>query len=183
MTRKLTALLFAVLLSMAGHCSAGLLDKEIAFSEVQIQTALAKAGPQQRNYGGLLTVALLEPPQITLGAPEGRVGIVARVHVSVIGQPTIPVDVAATSGIRYNDTTKAFYLDNPVAHSVESRALPREYEPAARNAINTAIVSYFRTKPVYVLREDGSPEEAAARWLLRAVRIEPGRVIATLSPL
>lgn len=183
MRPKLATLLFTALLSLATACSAGLLDKEIAFSEAQIQTALAKAGPQQRNYNGLMTVSLLEPPQITLGVPEGKVGIVARVHVAVLGQPAIPVDVAATSGIRYNDTAKAFYLENPVAHSVESRALPREYEPAARNAVNTVIVGYFRTKPVYVLREDGSPEEAAARWLLRAVRIEPGRVVATLSPL
>jgi len=35
---------------------------------------------------------------------------------------------------------------------------------------------------VYVLREDGSAEEIAARWLLRSIRIEPGKVVAILSP-
>lgn len=183
MKPTITALLFAALTAIAPGSEAELLGKEVAFSETEIQTALAKSGPQQRNYNGLMTVALLEAPRITLGVPEGRVGIVARVHVSLLGQPAIPVDVTGTAGIRYNDNTKAFYLENPVAHSVESQALPKEYESAARNAINTVVVSYFRTKPVYVLRADGRPEEAAARWLLRSVRIEPGRVVAVLSPL
>ena len=44
------------------------------------------------------------------------------------------------------------------------------------------MASYFRNRPVYVLREDGSLQEQAARWLLRSIRIEPGQVIAVLSP-
>jgi hypothetical protein len=44
------------------------------------------------------------------------------------------------------------------------------------------MAAYFREKPVYVLREDGSAEEKAARWLLRRIRIETGKVVATLSP-
>ena len=36
---------------------------------------------------------------------------------------------------------------------------------------------------VYVLREDGSLQERTARWLLRSIRIEPGRVAAVLSPV
>lgn len=182
MKPTITALLFAALAVIAPGSEAELLGREVAFSETEIQTALARSGPQQRNYNGLMTVALLEAPRITLGVPEGRVGIVARVHLTLLGQPAIPVDVTGTAGIRYNDNTKAFYLENPVAHSVSSQALPREYEPAARNAVNTLVASYFR-KPVYVLRTDGSPEEAAAHWLLRSVRIEPGRVVAVLSPL
>ena len=31
--------------------------------------------------------------------------------------------------------------------------------------------------------EDGSLQEKAARWLLRSIRIEPGRVAAVLSPV
>lgn len=181
MKPTITALLFAALTAIAPGCEAELSGKEVAFSEAEIQTALARSGPQQRNYNGLMTVALLEAPRITVGVPEGRVGIAARVHLALLGQPAIPVDVTGTAGIRYNDKTKAFYLENPVADSVTSQALPKEYEPAARNAVNSLIANYFR-KPVYVLRPDGSPEEAAAHWLLRSVRIEPGRVVAILSP-
>ena len=69
-----------------------------------------------------------------------------------------------------------------MADSIESQAIPPEAAPKAKQAINTLITNYFRKKPVYVLREDGSAEEIAARWLLRSIRIEPGKVVATLSP-
>jgi hypothetical protein len=61
-------------------------------------------------------------------------------------------------------------------------ALAREYEASIRRAVTQLLNAYFRSKPVYVLREDGSAQEIAARWLLRTVRIETGKVVATLSP-
>ena len=89
---------------------------------------------------------------------------------------------AGAAGVRYDDQHKAFYLENPVADSIESQAIPPEAAPKAKQAINSLIANYFRKKPVYVLREDASAEEIAARWLLRSIRIEPGKVVATLSP-
>lgn len=182
MKMKSAALIFTVLTTFAATSGAVLQDREIAFSEAEIQNELVKSGPQKRNYGGLITVTLLEPPTITLGVPAGRIGIAARVDIAVLGEPPVPVNVTGTSGIRYDDNAKAFFLDNPLAHRVESPALPREAEPSARQAINKLMANYFRSQPVYVLREDGTAQEIAARWLLRSVRIEPGKVVATLSP-
>ena len=70
------------------------------------------------------------------------------------------------------DQAKAFFLDSPVADSVESIALPREFQAQVRHAVSQVMAAYFRDKPVYVLREDGSAQEIAARWLLRGIRIE-----------
>lgn len=183
MKATIAVLLFTLLLGHAAHCLAGLFDQEIVFSESEIEAALAKTKPQTKNFGGLMSVGLAEPPRITLGTPEGRVGIAARINLSLLGNPAVPVDVKGTAGIRYDDNAKAFFLENPVADSIESQALPKESEPNTRRTINALMTSYFRTKPVYVLRENGNAKETAARWLLRSVRIEPGRVIATLSPL
>ena len=102
--------------------------------------------------------------------------------IALLGNPPIPVQVKGHAGIRYDDQAKAFFLENPIAESVESVALPREFEPQVRRAVSQLIATYFRDRPAYVLREDGSAQESAARWLLRAVRIETGRVVATLSP-
>jgi len=104
------------------------------------------------------------------------------VDISLLGNPPIPVDVVGSAGIRYDDSAKAFFLEKPVADSVQSPALRKDAEPNARRAITALLVNYFRTKPVYVLREDGNAQELAARWLLRSIRIEAGRVIAVLSP-
>lgn len=180
---KTTLGLLALLASNA-LWSAGLLEKEVYFSEADIQTQLEKSGTMQKSYGnGLIVVALIEPPKIHLGNPEGKTAVAARLKVSLLGNPPVPVDVLATSGLRYDDNAKAFFLENPVANSVQSVGIPREAEPMARQAITQMMTAYFRSKPVYVLREDGSLQEKAARWLLRSIRIEPGRVAAVLSPV
>ncbi len=181
---KLKPLLLALaLLASAPASSAGFLEKEVHFSEADIQTQVDKSGTMQKSYGnGMIVIALIEPPKIHLGEPAGKAAVAARLKVAVLGNPPVPVDVLGTSGVRYDDNAKAFFLENPVAHSVQSVGIPREAEPMARQAITQMMSAYFRSKPVYVLRADGSPQEQTARWLLRAIRIEPGRVAATLSP-
>jgi hypothetical protein len=181
MKRLIASLLItgSILLAPA-HAALG--EKEVTFSEADIQTVVNKNGPLEKRYGPLFGVALNEPPKIRLGHIPGRAGISARVFVTLFGNPPVPVDVVGNAGIRYDDQAKAFFLDNPVAESVESVALPKESEANARQAVTRLIATYFRNKPVYVLREDGSPQEAAARWLLKQVRIEYGKVVATLSP-
>lgn len=181
MPRFLVALLCATLLGPAQ--AAGLLEREISFSEAEVQSALNKYEQREQNYGGLVRVMLIGPPQISLGSPEGQAGVAARLNISLLGGPAVPVDVTGIAGIRYDAQRKAFFLDNPRATSVQSQALSRDNEPMARQAINAYIVNYFRNRPVHVLRETGSPEEVAARWLLKAVRIEGGKVVATLSTL
>ena len=52
----------------------------------------------------------------------------------------------------------------------------------ARQAVAALLTSYFGQRPLYVLRDDASLQEKTARWLLKSIRIEPGRVIAILSP-
>lgn len=174
-------LLFSALICLASSSAAALFEREVYFTEGDIQEALVKAGPQSRSYGRWMTISLLEAPKISLGQPEGRVGINTRIHVSLLGNQALPVDVVGSAGIRYDDQTKAFFLENPVTHSITSQGIPKEAEPGARQTANTLISAYFRSKPIYVLRDDGTAQEATARWLLKSVRIESGKVVAVLS--
>lgn len=179
MRRQIVLLLLA---TMAGCASADFLDKNISFSEAEIQAVLDKSSPVEMRYGGLMAVTMLQPPRITLGVPEERVGVAARMSITLGGGAPVPLDMKGTAGIRYDDKAKAFYLEKPVADSVQSPALSRDAANAAQGAATQLIAGYFRTRPVYVLRENGNAQESTARWLLRSVRIEPGRVVATLSP-
>lgn len=171
------------LLSSLNTWGADFLEREIVFSQSEIQAALAKSGPVQKNYGGVMNVSLKQAPNIALDAADGRARISATIDVGLLGNPPVPVNVTGRAGIRYDDKTKAFFLENTVADSVESYALPKEMESTARQAVSQLMANYFRSKPIYVLREDGSPQEIAARWLLKSVRIEPGKVVATLSAI
>lgn len=170
-------------LAVVASCvSADFLDRHISFSETEIQAALDKSRPVEMNYGGMMAFKLLQPPRITLGNPAERVGVAANASVALGGGPPIPLDVAGTAGIRYDDKTKAFYLEKPVATLVRSPVLSDDDAKALRGAATQLIAAYFLNRPVYVLREDGNAQERAARWLLRSVKIVPGKVVATLSP-
>ncbi len=181
-----TLLFLAILAGNGLAWGAGLFEREVVFSEADIQSALYKAKPAkplQLSYGGLVSVALKEPPQILLDGTDGRARIATGLDVELQGQKPIRVEASGRAGIRYDDQSKAFYLENPVVDSVSAPALRKEANPAIREAATQLIASYFRTKPVYVLRENGSPQEITARWLLKSVRIEPGRVVAVLSTI
>jgi hypothetical protein len=170
-------------LCLAGTAvAAGLFEKEVVFSEAEVQAAVDRRGRIERNIGGIVAVALLAPPRVSLDRSDNRAGLAARFDVGVVGNPPLAVDVTGTAGIRYDDGTKAFYLENPVIDSLQAPRLQRELEPAVRRAVSQLMAGYFRTQPVYVLRSDGSAEERAAHWLLRSVRIERGQVVAVLSP-
>lgn len=164
--------------------AAGLLEREVLFSEADIQAQIDQSGAMRKSYGnGMLVATLAEAPRIRLGEPSGQVSIAARMQLSLLGNPAVPVDMVGTSGVRYDDNAKAFFLENPVAQSVQSASLPTQYEPIARQAITQMLSSYFRSKPVYILRDHGTMQERAARWLLRSIRIEAGQVVAILSPV
>lgn len=180
MTRRILIVLALALVSRLAV--AGLLDQEVSFTEAEVQAAVDKNGKLQRSYGGFASVSLQLPPRISLGTPDGRISLSGSVLVAVVGQPPIPVDVQGIAGIRYDDQSKGFFLENPVATSVASPHLDRSSEAFVRRGVSQLMNSYFRSKPIYVLRDDASPQEATARWLLRAIRIEPGKVVATLSP-
>jgi hypothetical protein len=179
MKRQIIMIILAVATS---YVWAEFLDKYITFSEAEIQAALDKSSPAEVRYGGLMTLTLLQSPRVTLGNPEERVGVAASMSIVIAGGPPVQLDLTGMSGIRYDDKAKAFYLEKPVATSVRSTVLSNDEANALRGAATQLIAAYFRNRPVYVLREDGNAEERAARWLLRSVKIEPGKVVATLSP-
>lgn len=158
------------------------LEKEVVFTEADIQTALDRARPQQIAYGHLLAVRIDSPPRVSLDSDDGRAGLAAGLDVDIQGQPPLRVDIAGRSGVRYDDQMKAFFLDKPVIESVGSPTLAKEASLLLRQAASQLMQGYFRTQPIYVLRSDGSPQEATARWLLKSVRIERGRIVAVLSP-
>lgn len=176
-------LVLALLAVLAASPVAAFMEREVAFTEADIQAALDRARPQQIAYGHLLTVRIDSPPRVTLDGDDGRAGLSAGLDVDVQGQAPFRVDIAGRSSVRYDDQKKAFFLDRPVIESVGSPTLAKEATPLLRQAVSQLMQGYFRTQPVYVLRADGSPQEATARWLLKSVRIERGRIVAVLSPL
>ena len=171
--------LAALLASCAGG---GPAEFSLSFSEAEVQAALDKAEKSRELLDGLLRVSVEGSPQVRLGEPPERIGLQARLSIRVSGVGAMPANVKASSGLRYDATAKAFFLDAPRIESIEAPLLPRALEGTARNVITRQLNASFAQTPVYTLKSDGSLKEQAARGLLKSVRIERSRVVAVFSP-
>ncbi|HEY6436965.1 MAG TPA: DUF1439 domain-containing protein [Ignavibacteriaceae bacterium] len=158
------------------------MEHEVSFTESQIHELLSKPENLEKTYKGLITVVFKETPSVKLGSPTGKATIIAQADIVPLGQPPIPVNATAIAGIRYDEKTKSFYLEDPKVQSVSSPYLQKEYEQPASKAVSKFMTNYFEIKPVYTLKADRNLKESTVRWLLKTIRIESGKVVATLSP-
>jgi hypothetical protein len=90
----------------------------------------------------------------------------------------MPASVKGSSGLRYDDAQKAFFLEEPKLDAVTAPLLPKALEGAARTAITRQLAASFNKTPVYSLKTDGSLKEQAARQTLKSIRIDPDRIVA-----
>ena len=167
---------------LAACAGGGPAELSLSFSEAEVQAALDKAEKSRDLLDGLLRVSVEGSPQVRLGEPSERIGLQTRLSIRVSGVGAMPATVKASSGLRYEATAKAFFLDAPRIESIEAPLLPRALEGTARNVITRQLNASFAQTPVYTLKSDGSLKEQAARGLLKSVRIERSRVVAVFSP-
>ena len=144
MIRKFGLSLFFCAIS--GLALAGLFDREVSFSESELQSMVDRARPLEKRYGEWLALAIRTPPTLRLGEPPEQIGLSARLDVAVLGGPPVPFDVTGHAGLRYDGQNKAFFLDNPVIETVQSAGLPKELQPQVRKAANQLVAAYFRER-------------------------------------
>lgn len=175
---KLSWIGLAITLLLAACAGGKPADMELSFTERELQAALNKADMSTRLLDGLVVVSVTGQPQIKLGTPPERIGIAAQLSIKVVGLPAMPANVKGSSGLRYDDAQKAFFLDAPQLDAVTAPLLPKAMEGAARTAITRQLAACFSQTPVYSLKADGSLKEQAARQTLKSIRIEPDRIVA-----
>ena len=151
---------------------------ELSFTERELQAALNKADMSTRLLDGLVVVSVTGQPQVKLGQPPERIGLSAQLSIKVVGLPAMPASVKGSSGLRYDDAQKAFFLEAPQLDAVTAPLLPKAMEGAARMAITRQLAASFNQTPVYSLKADSSLKEKAARQTLKSIRIEPDRIVA-----
>ncbi|MSQ75960.1 MAG: DUF1439 domain-containing protein [Rhodoferax sp.] len=177
-SRTLSWIGLAITLLLAACVGGKPAEMELSFTERELQAALNKADMSTRLLDGLVVVSVTGQPQVKLGQPPERIGIAAQLSIKVVGLPVMPASVKGSSGLRYDDAQKAFFLDAPQLDAVTAPLLPKAMEGAARTAITRQLAASFNKTPVYSLKTDGSLKEQAARQTLKSVRIEPDRIVA-----
>jgi hypothetical protein len=185
MRRRSWALLAgAVLLvaAAAGHLLVQGRTFTITLSEADLQARLAEAPPFTRTLLGVVRVTL-DSPRVSLVEGSDRVHAGADVDVRVaLGRRELSAQgtVDASGGVRYHPETGEFFLTDPVVEGLSVPGFPPEHLPRARDAIGSALRVYFDRNPIYTLRP-GDVRHAAARLLLRDVRVVDRRLVATLA--
>lgn len=150
----------------------------LSFTEGELQSALNKADLSTRLLDGLVLISVVDSPVVKLGTPPERIGLTTQLSIKVAGLPAMPATVRGSSGLRYDETQKAFFLETPQLDAVTAPLLPKALEGAARTAITRQLATSFSQTPVYSLKAGGSLKEQAARQTLKSIRIEPDRIVA-----
>lgn len=89
------------LLTLSAHA------QEIRLTESELQQQLQTLIPMQQQQGPLLIV--IDEPTLTLLADSNRIGLRVRMHISsTLGLQSRGI-LSASSGIRYERQTHAFY--------------------------------------------------------------------------
>ena len=97
---------------------------EYTASRADLERELGKQFPQQRGYGGLITVILREP-QLGLDAAANRVQLaMALTLASPLMQPAeMPGRVTLSSALRYDAATLSLRLEQPRAEQLQLAGL------------------------------------------------------------
>lgn len=156
---------------------------EVSISQESIERALAeKSSSEKALAGGLFKARLSEPPSIDLGRAYPGRALVRAKPVFSIGHKEFPASCAAVFTLRYDQASRAFLAEPSEILEISAPGLPPEWQGAAKSLAMEALRAKLSKTPVYALDQSQSAQAAAARYLLKSVKIAPGAVVADLSP-
>lgn len=154
---------------------------QIRISEAEILAALAPRFPLAQTHFLVLQLEL-DSPRLRLLEDRNRIamGIDARLAVSV-GRQREPIgaSVDLETGLRYVANEAAFYLDQPLITALDVSGVPEKWSERAREVLSAAAGVAVTRTPVYRLKSDDA-RQAAARMVLRDVRVEGNELVVTL---
>lgn len=153
---------------------------EIRLTEAQLLEQIDRKLPFTKSYLAVFDISL-ENPRITMPEDGKRVlaglDIIADVRIGAGKQIKGSADVSA--GIRYAAEAGEFYLVDPNIEHLETQDIPLLYSTKADDAIRKTLAAFFRSQPVYTLK-DSDAKQKSAKMVLQDVMVEEGVLVLTL---
>ena len=154
---------------------------EVVITQGQIDSALAEKFPATKKY--LLIFSLTySNPQVTLLEDEDRVqvGLDATLNIRINDEPTeLGGGATVTSGIRYDNETQEFYLDEAEFDRLDVQGIPEQWLKQVTSIASKAAKDFIETKPVYRLGAKDA-KTTAAKMLLKGFEVRDQAIYVTL---
>lgn len=143
----------------------------VALSEDQLDREIGKSFPVTRSASVLFVELAAPKVKLVRGSNDLGLSLRASVGVAVLRLEGV---LTVKGTLRYQPDDGQFFLDAPAVSSFEVPGLPAAELPQVLSFVNDVVRTVLPTVPLHRL------ERGSARWLLKAIRVEDGRVIAEL---
>ncbi|MCA3015146.1 MAG: DUF1439 domain-containing protein [Myxococcaceae bacterium] len=166
----LIAPLVTCALALGGCAAPGRLN--VALGAEQLERELSKGFPVKREASVLFLE--LADPKVRLEAGSDKVGLTLRASLG-IAVLRLEGLLTVRGRVRYQSEQGVFFLDAPEVVSLEVPGLPAAKQEQVFGLVTDVTQLFLPTVPIYRV-----PQRSSARLLLKAVRVEQGRLIAEL---
>ncbi len=154
---------------------------EVVITQEKIDAALSDRFPATKKYLLIFSVTYSNP-QVTLLEHEDKVqvGLDAMLSIRINGESKeLAGGATVISGIRYDNETQEFFLDDAKFSRFEIQGIPSKWLNLVTETASKAARNFIETKPVYKL-EAKDAKSSAAKLLLKGFEVRDRAVHVSL---
>lgn len=148
--------LFALsLLTVLTGCNANLLKPStVTFTAEEFQTALARKFPVQKNYLGLIDVAISHP-HVSMRPDIKQVGLQFNANVTSFGNPQIiKSTINMTTALAYNAANKSIVLKDPRLEKIDVAGMSADGAQALNQVAAVLLNETLQGAPIYTFKQE-----------------------------
>ena len=123
---------------------------------------------------------VLSDPDIDLSVGNNEIGIFSHIEVSAPGGIKGSGTAKITGSLSYDPDKGEFFFKDPDIVSFESKDIPPEFLPKAKNIAQIAADQFLSVKPVYKLN-DNNMKQKLAKAVLQSVKVDGNQLLVELS--
>lgn len=154
---------------------------EVKITQAQIGAGISDRFPATKKYLLIFSITYANP-QVTLLEDQDRiqVGLDATLNIRLNGESKeLGGGTTVISGIRYENETQEFFLDDAEFDRLEIQGIPDKWLNQVTEFASKAAKEFIETKPVYGL-EAKDAKTAAAKLLLKEFEVRDQAIYVTL---
>lgn len=134
----------------------------------ELQEKLSNMMPLERK--SLFITLVLTEPKVALLKASNKIGLSFHITVSAPGGIKGTGKTSITGSLRYDSSSHAFYLNDPVIELLEIDQVPDKHLPKIKKISQQAISKLLIKRPIYRLKDDNLKQKLA-KSMLKSISI------------